>query len=92
MELRSHQREATSRQAPVSSFVRLPVEILREIVNSYLQYPEKITTIMHICRRLRHVVLGIHTIWSNILLLSRMGYRPKYRYKDVGDIICAYGI
>jgi hypothetical protein len=90
MEPQIYQRRMAARQRdPLSSFGRLPVELLREIVKEYLESSQSITTIMHICQHLRHVVLGMTTIWSSIWLLSSK-IRPKYRYDDVGDILFVY--
>jgi hypothetical protein len=81
-----HKRDA-SHATRTPPFERLPVEILREVLKLCLNDRQKITTIMQICRRLRHVALGMPAIWCNIRLVERdFGAGPQYGYDDVSSI------
>jgi hypothetical protein len=92
MESRGGHQVATCHLAPISSFGRLPTEIIAEIVMIYLIESRKITRIMHISRRLRRIVLEMATVWSSIRLLTatRTGNRRSdFTYVNVSAIIFA---
>jgi hypothetical protein len=88
METQIHEKRDANYAFRTSSLERLPVEILSEIVEIYLSYYyPKITTIMHICRRLRHVTLELPTIWCNLRILSPFNHWGlSYGYEFVRGI------
>jgi hypothetical protein len=91
METQVHEKWDANYATRISPFERLPVEILSEIVEICVSYYEEITTIMHICCRLRHVTLGLPSIWCSIEILSpdnRWG--PSYGYSSVCGIYLWY--
>jgi hypothetical protein len=93
MESRGGHHVATSHFASISSFGRLPTEIITEIMMFYLVESRKITRIMHISRRLRRIVLEMAIVWSSIRLLTatRSGNRRSdFTYVNVSAIIFAY--
>jgi hypothetical protein len=88
MEIQGYQEQSVNDVARLSPFERLPNEILREIVKMYFDDPApKITTIMHICRRLRQDTLGLPAIWCSIRLLTPLDrFGGSYGYEDVCSI------
>jgi hypothetical protein len=68
-----------------SPLERLPTEVLSEIVNMYLFDDGEITTITHICNRIRQVVFGMASLWRGILILTveDESIGPEFWYEDV---------
>ncbi|PVG01758.1 hypothetical protein CPB86DRAFT_57697 [Serendipita vermifera] len=69
-----------------SRLERLPTEILSAIIESHFHSSEPITTITHICRRLRYVAFGMTSLWNNIVLLEEQS--PREYYSEDGQICC----
>jgi hypothetical protein len=88
MEIQRRQRQSVNNVARLSPFEQLPNEILREIVKMYFDdHVPRITTIMHICRRLRQATLSLPAIWCSIRVLTPFdSFGAKYGYEDVCSI------
>jgi hypothetical protein len=88
MEIQDNREQSANDAARISPFEQLPVEILSEIMNIYFSRARSdLPTTMQICRRLRHVVLGLPTLWCNIKILSpRDHLGPRFGYKYVCEV------
>jgi hypothetical protein len=79
--LRHLRQQKDNRASYISPFRCLPPELLSEIIYVCLYDGVKLTTLAQVCGTLRDVVVGMSTLWNDILLLP-IHHIPGHDFPD----------
>ncbi|PVG01794.1 hypothetical protein CPB86DRAFT_870858 [Serendipita vermifera] len=80
------QQQRNNYASYISPFRRLPQEILNEILSICIDNGDYFATLMRICGTIRHVVIGMSSVWTKVVLPADYSHKCDTCY---GGIYCA---